>query len=180
MSLYGYKKRWLPRSYLGPDAEKKNSLAVPKFHKKRVVTAGKKTQRPKPDVSRTNWTTAFPKQVEPDINAHTKEDKRLYRIEAKEYVSQMRRLGHTCPVFEKFDELPAAMQAMLTYPWNGKRRSNKLNEVHHRRGRLGKLLRNRLWWLAVSIWGHRAIHAFPNTARKFGWLCAKGEWNVQT
>jgi hypothetical protein len=52
-------------------------------------------------------------------------------------------------------------------------------EVHHIRGRLGKLLLDQNYWLAVSAEGHRWIHDHPGEARAHGWLCAKGDWNKQ-
>jgi hypothetical protein len=56
--------------------------------------------------------------------------------------------------------------------------SPKLNEVHHVRGRLGPLLTDRRWWMAVSKAGHRWLHQNPAEARKRGWLCEAGLWNV--
>lgn len=43
-------------------------------------------------------------------------------------------------------------------------------QVHHIRGRLGKLLCDVRYWLPVTQEGHLWIHSFPNEAREKGWL----------
>lgn len=47
---------------------------------------------------------------------------------------------------------------------------------HHRRGRLGYLLCDTRFWLAVSNQGHDWIHGNPHRARANGWLAGPGEW----
>lgn len=49
-------------------------------------------------------------------------------------------------------------------------------EVHHLRGRTGSLLLDKRYWLAVSRAGHLWIHAHPEMARRYGWLCERGDW----
>ena len=51
------------------------------------------------------------------------------------------------------------------------------SEVHHKRGRLGPLLVDKRYWLAVSAQGHRWIHEHPEEARRRGWLAKPGQWN---
>lgn len=51
-------------------------------------------------------------------------------------------------------------------------------QVHHRRGRIGRLLLMEEWWSAVSAVGHDWINRNPEAARKLGLLCQKGEWNT--
>lgn len=41
-------------------------------------------------------------------------------------------------------------------------------EVHHMRGRIGKLLNDKRWWLAVSERGHKWIEANPAEAKLRG------------
>jgi hypothetical protein len=53
-----------------------------------------------------------------------------------------------------------------------------VDQVHHKRGRLGPLLIDERHWLAVSQKGHDLIHANPVLARAHGWLCAPGQWNT--
>lgn len=65
---------------------------------------------------------------------------------------------------------------MLTYS-SGRKKSKRLNEIHHSAGRLGKLLMDQTRWRAISKIGHRAIHAFPQVAREHGWICEHGKWN---
>lgn len=102
-----------------------------------------------------------------------------YKILARAFVSEAISANLRCPVFAVFDELPEEAQKFLTQPWDGKRRSSRLSEVHHMHGRLGALLNYQPWWMAVSKWGHRLIHAFPKLAIQFGWMCDLGEWNKQ-
>lgn len=43
-------------------------------------------------------------------------------------------------------------------------------EIHHKAGRVGKLLNDTHFWLAVSREGHVWIHNHANLAREHGWL----------
>jgi hypothetical protein len=51
-------------------------------------------------------------------------------------------------------------------------------EVHHRRGRVGTLLIDTRFWMAVSRVVHGLIHRQPATARSEGWIAPTGKWNV--
>lgn len=55
--------------------------------------------------------------------------------------------------------------------------SLKATEVHHIRGRLGPLLEDQQYWLAVSTQGHRWIHNNPVKARELGFMAQPGDWN---
>lgn len=57
---------------------------------------------------------------------------------------------------------------------------NKSEDIHHTRGRWGKLLNMECYWLAVCRWHHRLIGEYPDLARDMGWLCEKGKWGVLT
>ena len=61
-------------------------------------------------------------------------------------------------------------QTCAVYPWK------KAEDVHHMRGRVGKLLCDVRHWLAVSREGHEKIGREPEWARRMGYLCAKGQW----
>lgn len=50
-------------------------------------------------------------------------------------------------------------------------------DVHHVRGKVGKLLIDKRFWLLVSRRGHCWIDSHPDEARALGWLCRKGNWN---
>lgn len=50
-------------------------------------------------------------------------------------------------------------------------------EIHHQRGRLGRLCNDERFWVAVSRAGHQWIHEHPSEARAKGLLCAMGEWS---
>ena len=49
-------------------------------------------------------------------------------------------------------------------------------DIHHTRGRAGRLLLNEKFWLAVSRKAHEWIHLNQNEARALGLLCRRGEW----
>jgi hypothetical protein len=51
-------------------------------------------------------------------------------------------------------------------------------QVHHRRGRIGRLLRDQRFWTAVCAECHEWIHGNPNEARKIGLIVPVAEWNV--
>lgn len=51
-------------------------------------------------------------------------------------------------------------------------------QVHHRRGRIGRLLREQRFWTAVCAECHEWIHGNPNEARKIGLLVRIAEWNT--
>ena len=93
-----------------------------------------------------------------------------YRKEARAFVKHAKALGAVCPVVLAVPELKNGRR----YGWPI---SAELNEVHHMRGRLGPLLNDKRFWLAVSKAGHRWIHQHPHAARQRGWLCQPGEWN---
>lgn len=57
--------------------------------------------------------------------------------------------------------------------------SKQATDVHHLRGRAGKLYLCPDYWLAVSREGHHKINENPTWARENGFLCAKGEWGKQ-
>ena len=100
----------------------------------------------------------------------TKESE-LYRIEAREFVRAAIEAGGRCPVVAAVKELRDGRKY-------GHPISDKLNEVHHMRGRLGSLLRDQRFWIALSKQGHRWVHEHHAEARRLGFLCQPGEWNV--
>ena len=100
-----------------------------------------------------------------------KEDQKEYRIKAKEFVRAAIESGGRCPVVAAVPELRDGRK----YGWPI---SDKLNEVHHLRGRAGSLLCDERFWIALSKQGHRWVHENPEKARNMGFLCAKGEWNT--
>lgn len=53
----------------------------------------------------------------------------------------------------------------------------RVRDIHHMRGRIGTLLLDERYWLAVSRVGHDWINANPVLARAYGWLCQPGQWN---
>lgn len=184
MSIYGYKKKGGPALFLSlpgyriNKSMKRLTIKPGKKVAKAVKGHWKRQPRRKAGPSKAIWQQAFPAQVEPNRVKRVLTERALYRFEAREFKAKLRALGHTCPVFMEFHNLPARVQEFLCYA-NGRRRSNVITEIHHIHGRRGKLLRFSKWWLGVSKAGHEAIHNFPEVARKFGWICPEGQWNVE-
>jgi hypothetical protein len=50
-------------------------------------------------------------------------------------------------------------------------------EIHHKKGRIGKLLIDKRYFLAVSRLGHIFIENNPNIAREKGWILNRFEKN---
>ncbi len=48
--------------------------------------------------------------------------------------------------------------------------TNLSNDVHHRKGRVGKQLLDRRSWIAVCRPCHARLHDHPKEARKMGWI----------
>lgn len=94
-----------------------------------------------------------------------------YREKAAAFVKAAIGNGQICEVVMTIPELRDGMKY-------GHRISANLNEVHHKRGRRGSLLTDERFWMPVSKQGHRFIHEHPDEARKHGWLCEVGQWNV--
>jgi hypothetical protein len=56
-------------------------------------------------------------------------------------------------------------------------RPHLCSEVHHRRGRAGKLLLDTRFWVALCDKSHRFVHDNPAEARAIGLI--EGPWNHQ-
>ena len=126
------------------------------------VKGSKATRGPAPKLKRKYIRSISPRKA----GEHT-----AYVKEAREFVADAIRRGETCPVVAAIPELRNG----FNYGWPV---SNKLNEVHHVRGRAGSLLLDKRYWMAISKAGHRWIHAHVEEARKHGWICERGLWNV--
>lgn len=132
------------------------------------------------------WLTAFPEQA---VKTMAKKEKvaklrklirpvskrkqsvmKEYREAARAFVAAAVARGETCPVVAKIEDLRESIRY-------GHPCCNRLNEVHHTRGRAGSLLLDQRFWLALSKQGHRWVHENPELAREYGWLCAAGDWN---
>lgn len=51
-------------------------------------------------------------------------------------------------------------------------------ELHHYRGRIGRLLRDQRFWIALCTECHTHVHNRPEWARRVGLLAPVNEWNV--
>ena len=50
-------------------------------------------------------------------------------------------------------------------------------DCHHKRGKLGPLLRDQRFWLPLCRLHHAWIGDHPTRARELGLLCEHGQWN---
>lgn len=66
----------------------------------------------------------------------------------------------------------------LEVRWTCERcRARSAEHVHHKRGRVGALLTDWRYWMAVCHVCHAWIGDNPTTARQAGYVCAQGLWN---
>lgn len=56
----------------------------------------------------------------------------------------------------------------------------KATQVHHKCGRIGKLLLYKPQWAYLCDICHHQVHIDPEWARSVGLLCEKGRWNDQS
>jgi hypothetical protein len=125
----------------------------------KALWVGNSSQKPRAKIRRVSKARAISKAI--------------YRQQAKIFIADCQAKGITCPVRENLHRL--SDEQLQTFFAEGG--SAQVTEVHHRFGRVGRLL---LWipgWLAVSSGGHAVIHQWPAFARKMGWLAPEGAWN---
>ena len=51
-------------------------------------------------------------------------------------------------------------------------------DLHHSRGRIGRLLRAEVFWMPLCRYCHTWVHENPKDAREHGYICEEGEWNT--
>ena len=95
-----------------------------------------------------------------------------YGPDAADFIAEEVAAGKRCPVVAAVPELRDGEK----YGWPI---SDRIVEVHHKYGRMGKLLTWKPGWIAVSKQGHRWIHSHITDARDYGWICPVGMWNDQ-
>lgn len=54
----------------------------------------------------------------------------------------------------------------------------KATDIHHKRGRVGRLLCMTEYWASTCRGCHQWIGENPNEARELGLLCELGKWNT--
>lgn len=54
--------------------------------------------------------------------------------------------------------------------YRGMARVPQANQIHHKRGRIGDLLTNKEFFMAVSPQGHNYIHHFTKESYEKGWM----------
>lgn len=74
--------------------------------------------------------------------------------------------NQTCPVATYFLK-KGGLTPEEQLDWS---RNLKTTEVHHKAGRVGRLLNYVPYWLAVGSKGHRYIHDNPEFSYQKGWL----------
>jgi hypothetical protein len=109
-----------------------------------------RTTRPAP------WTTTRTKKP-----SRKSQRQRIYALVKESWWVLV--VGTVCPVMKKIF----------------KRRVPVARCPHHVRGRLGDLLFDTRFFLAVSEEGHAWIHRNVAQARKHGWYAQPGEWNTK-
>ena len=70
----------------------------------------------------------------------------------------------------------AQRKAFLAKPFNFYCRvdtTQPATQIHHQRGRVGKLLLDERYWIPVSAEGHRWIHDNPAKAREMGFILSR-------
>ena len=90
------------------------------------------------------WRNKLMEKQKPIANRSNKRagEEREYIKRAREFVK-----GKMCPVYPEL----------------------RASQVHHMKGRIGELLLNEKYWLAVSAKGHDFIERNPKFAKKKGW-----------
>lgn len=156
MSLRGYKKKYKPALW--------KTIPSPQ----EPVEYGKATGLP--ILIPRGWNIQR-KRIAP-VSKRRQKTTHAYRKAAKAFVEEAVDRGERCPVVAAVKELREGRKY-------GHPISDRLNEVHHMRGRAGALLMAKQFWLAVSKQGHRWIHENMAKARELGFLCALGDWGRQ-
>lgn len=88
-------------------------------------------------------------------------------------------MGHTK---EEWDQYMKIKRRLITKcPWCPvasliESKSRRTRDIHHIRGRAGKLFMDERYMMPVSRWGHEWIAANPDLARQNGWLAPEGKW----
>ena len=116
----------------------------------------------KPKQPKANWTRVPGSFVPSRTESRTRVRARSKRMESK--MAQYRKLK---------DEF---LRAFPNCQCGGCR--NASQEIHHARGRVGSLLLDWRYWLALYRSCHRWLGDNPVKARSHGLLCAEGQWNV--
>lgn len=108
-----------------------------------------------------------PKKPRPLIRKRSKKGQQLDRIYSKQKKNFMKLPENkTCPVAKYFlQKSDLSPEEQLDWA-----RNLKATEIHHKAGRIGKLLNYVPYWLAVSRKGHEFIHNNPEFSYSKDWL----------
>jgi len=123
----------------------------------------------------TSSTRSRSSRIKPISKGLSKRKQQYYRVR-DEWLKFMTSQGQICPVLWAVKK----KAVLLTANKELAERSHgqvTLAECHHMRGRIGRLLCDSSFWLAVSADGHRWIHENIEKARELGFVCKAGEWN---
>lgn len=98
----------------------------------------------------TDWKKTPKKKIKSRSTKRAKEES-LYLKENKAFLETHREIGTKCPVFP----------------------DKPITEVHHMKGRIGKLLLDKEFWLPVSSRGHAYIEKHREEAMQKGWSISR-------
>ena len=112
--------------------------------------------------------------------------KRRREIEAKRHAARHRKIirrGHVRSrgkaMEKRMREYRKRREVFLrAHPFCSVLPDRRSETIHHQRGRVGTLLLDERFWIAVSLDGHRWIDANRDEARRRGLLAQIGQWNV--
>ena len=134
----------------------------------------------KPDITRLkkgsrSASAAVLRTLRPAPRARIKSRSKVMRGKMAYYNIRKRVFLQANPVCDACDRL--ADESATPYPI--RKPTHPATEIHHKRGRFGKLLLDERFWVGVCSPAHRFIHDNPEIARKAGLLAQPGEWGKQ-
>lgn len=162
MSLYGYKPKTKPALWMQSPAAKERLERLRRVQE--ALKATKKLLKPIPLI-RKRAKAAF-----------------LPRRRGKAAAKPRKRLRARSSAMEARMKLYRAAKAryLKDYPSCQCGCGRKSKEVHHTRGRLGSLLLDETYWLALAPECHAWVHNNIDAARERNLIAQPGDWNRTT
>ena len=154
MSLYGYKRKtrlapWkVAENEAATRRAKRGGRAIVSENQRRVEAWKNRPKRQKP-VAR--------------VAAHKVAEQRAYKRRVPHYLRE----NPVCVACPRMVGLAAVVDG----------KPHRSESVHHKRGRLGKLLLDERHWLPCCLQSHDWIHANISLARSLDLIAQPGQWN---
>lgn len=104
------------------------------------------------------WVSTYPKQVQEGQRERKDREQRLYQQEARQFKKE-HPWCQCCPLLRMGKAV------------------RRTKDIHHLRGRLGPLLRDKRYWMSACRPCHDFLHANPQAARNWGMMANTGQWN---